>query len=362
MQALALSGQRSFVQAIHRTLFVTCLPRNQIPSSFYLFCAQTPGNVSQETLDSKQEKPSCLSMRIERLQRGEPVGSAFQGWMGQGFSVHRGDILHAINRLRKLKLNKRALEVMEWVIREKPYRPKELDYSYLLEFTTKLHGISRGEKLFKRKELERTWGIVQKLPHVRPKSYMLEIEAFGRIGHISRAEELWLEMKSIKELKSTEQFNSIIYVYCKYGFIDKASELFKEIEMNGCKPNAITYRHLALGCLKAGLEEEGLRTLVLGENMTTSKRIRNSTPWLETTLSIIEIFAEKGEVGNVEKLFAELNVAKYTRYTFVYNTLLKAYVKAEVYDPNFLRRIILGGARPDAETYSLLKLAELSQP
>ncbi|GAV64122.1 PPR domain-containing protein/PPR_2 domain-containing protein/PPR_3 domain-containing protein [Cephalotus follicularis] len=526
MQALALSAQRSLIQAINRTLFVTCLPRNQIPSSFYFLCAQTPGNDSQETLESKKEEPSCLSKRIERLQRGEPVGSAFQGWMGQGFPVHRGDIFHAINRLRKLQLNKRALEVMEWVIREKPYRPKELDYSYMLEFTIKLHGILRGEKLFccvppefqndllynnlviacldkgviklsleymkkmrelghpisylvfnrliilhsspgrrktipkiltqmkadkvtphvstyhilmkieanehnieglfkvfsemkrvnvepneisycilatahavarlytvaetyvenvekymtgknwstldvliilygylgKRKELERTWGIVQKLPHVRPKSYMLAIEAFGRIGQISRAEELWLEMKSIKELKSTDQFNSMISVYCKSGFIDKASVLFKEIEMNGCKPNAITYRHLALGCLKAGLEEEGLKTLMLGENMTTSKRIRNSTPWLETTLSIIEIFAEKGDVGNAEKLFAELNVAKYTRYTFVYNTLIKAYVKARVYDPNFLRRIILGGARPDAETYSLLKLAELSQP
>ncbi|KAM1148812.1 hypothetical protein EV2_030279 [Malus domestica] len=37
---------------------------------------------------------------------------------------------------------------MEWVIREWPYRPKELDYSYLLEFTTKFHGISQGKELF----------------------------------------------------------------------------------------------------------------------------------------------------------------------------------------------------------------------
>ncbi|CAL5378690.1 unnamed protein product [Camellia sinensis] len=31
--------------------------------------------------------------------------------------------------------------VMEWVIKERPYRQKELDYSYLLEFRTKLHGL-----------------------------------------------------------------------------------------------------------------------------------------------------------------------------------------------------------------------------
>ncbi|GAV83820.1 hypothetical protein CFOL_v3_27265 [Cephalotus follicularis] len=111
MQALALSRQSSLIQAIHRTLFVICLPRNQIPSSFYFLCAQTPANDSQETAESKQEEPSCLSTRNERLQIGEPVGSAFQGWIGQGFPVYRGDIFHTINRLRKLQLNKRALEI-----------------------------------------------------------------------------------------------------------------------------------------------------------------------------------------------------------------------------------------------------------
>lgn len=411
---------------------------------------------------------------------------------------------------------------MEWVIRERPYRPKELDYSYLLEFTTKVHGISLGEKLFcrvpsefqnellynnlviacldkgvirlsleymkkmrelghpisylvfnrliilhssparrkiipkiliqmkadkvtphvstynilmkieanehsvegltktfydmkkakvepneisycilatahvvarlhtvaeayveaveksmtgsnwstldvlvilygyigKEKELEKTWGIVQGLPHVKSKCYILAIEAFGRIRKISRAEDIWLEMKSTKGLKSTEQFNSIISVYCKHGLIDKATGIFREMGASGCKPNSITYRHLALGCLKAGLMKEGLKTLELGSDMNTSRRVRNSTPWLETTLSIIEIFAEKGDVGNVEKLFVELKNAKYSRYTFVYNTLIKAYVKAKIYDSNLLRRMILGGARPDAETYSLLKLAE----
>lgn len=411
---------------------------------------------------------------------------------------------------------------MEWVLRERPYRPKELDYSYLLEFTTKIHGISQGEKLFscipaefrnellytnlviacldkgaitlslaymkkmrelnhpishlvfnrliilhssprrkkfipkiltqmkadkvprhvstynilmkieanehnieglmkvfgdmkqakaepdeisyciiatahtvarlytvaeayveavektmtgnnwstldvlimlygylgKEKELERTWQVVQDLPCVRSKSYVLAIEAFGRIGDVNRAEELWLEMKSRKGLNTTEQFNSILSVYCKHGAVKKASGIYREIGNHECKPNAITYRHLALGCLKAGLVDEAVKTLEMGMDLTTSNVIRNSTPWLETTLSIVEKFAEKGDVGNAEKLFEELKKAKYSRHTFVYNTLIKGYVKAKIYDSNLLKRMILGGARPDAETYSLIKLAE----
>ncbi|XLT12864.1 hypothetical protein HN51_058554 [Arachis hypogaea] len=105
----------------------------------------------QESSESDSESPQnseSLSRRIEKLRKGEAVGSAFRTWMGDGFPVHRGHVFHAINHLRKLNMNKRALE--EWVIRERPYRPRELDYSYLVEFTIKLHGIEHGEKLFPR--------------------------------------------------------------------------------------------------------------------------------------------------------------------------------------------------------------------
>lgn len=519
-QQLVLN-ERKFFQAIRRTLSIHWTT-HPFQSNFN-FCTQAADNSCEEcSAEEEEAEPKSLCLRIEGLPKGESVGSAFQSWMGDGFPIHRGDIFHTINRLRKRKSNKIALEVMEWVIRERPYRPKQLDYSYLLEFTTKLHGVSQGERLFsrvpsefqtellynnlviacldkgkitlslaymrkmrelghpishlifnrliilhsspkrkkaipkilmqmkadkvaphvstynillkieanqhnieglvkvygdmkrakvepneisfcilatahavarlytvceayveaveksmtgnnwstldilvilygylgKRKELERIWGAVQKLPHVTSRSFVLAVEAFGKIGELSRSEELWLEMKSNKGLKSTEQFNSLISVYCKHGFISKATGLYREIEKIGCKPNAITYRHLALGCLKAGLVKEALKTLELGMDLTTSTTIRRSTPWLETTYSMIEIFAEKGDVENAETLFEELKNANYTRYTFVYNTLIKAYVKAKIYDQNLLRRTILGGARPDSETYSLLKLIE----
>ncbi|XP_019701610.1 pentatricopeptide repeat-containing protein At1g07590, mitochondrial isoform X2 [Elaeis guineensis] len=410
--------------------------------------------------EPSEEKPGeTLSSRVERLTRGESVVSAFQRWMRQGFAIHRGDIFHAINRLRKLKMNKRALEVMEWVIRERPYKLKELEYSYLLEFTTKIHGISHGRKksipriltqmkadgvsphtstynillkmeaddhnieglskvfiemqrakvepdeitfgilaiahavarlytvsetyveaiersktgnnwstldillilygyLGKKEKLERTWKFVEELPHARSKSFMLAIEAFGRIGHVSRAEEIWAEMKSNRELKLTKQFNSIISVYCRHGLMEKASEMFKQMEANGCEPNAITYRHLALGCLKVGLIKEALKTMNMGRSETMGFQVRRSTPWLETTHMVLEAFADLGDLENTKMLFKEFKETKYCRYTFVYNTLLKAYVKAKVYDPELLRKMILGGARPDAETYSLVRLLE----
>ncbi|CAN6559580.1 unnamed protein product [Malus baccata var. baccata] len=359
-----------------------------ISSDFnYFLCTQTENDFPETIIESKQAEPSsCLSYRIEKLPIKEPVGSAFQSWMGDGFPIHRGD-------------------VMEWVIREWPYRPKELDYSlieYSLMYRMMTCVIRLEEELVKAVSLEfqnellynnlviacldkgairlpleymkkmrelglarlyaaaeayvealeksvrgNNWSTLDVLimlygylgkekqtPPVRSKSYVLAVEAFGRIGQLNRAEELWLEMKSVKGLKTTEQFNSMISVYSKHGLIDKASKVFREIKTVGCQPNAITFRHLALGCLKAGLVEEAIKTLELGMSSMMSNVVRNSTPWLETT-PIIAGFADKGDVGNAEKF--------------------------KVYDSNLLKRMILGGARPDAETCSLMKLAEQFQ-
>ncbi|OIS97818.1 PREDICTED: pentatricopeptide repeat-containing protein At1g07590, mitochondrial [Nicotiana attenuata] len=528
MNFITILRQHRIISAIHPTVVISLY--KQSIHSCHSFCSKV-SDANENSISKREERfidqgmvatRNSLSHRIESVPKGESIGSAFQSWMGDGLPIHRGDIFHTINRLRKLKFIKRGLEVMEWVIRERPYRPKELDYSYLLEFTSKLHGISQAESLFsripsefqnellynnlilgclnrglirlslaymkkmrelghpisylvfnhliilhsspsrkksipkiltqmkadkviphvstfnillkieanehnierllkvfgdmkraevepnevsycilatahavarlytvcetyvealeksatgrnwstldiliilhgylgKRNDLERIWGIIMELSHVRSKSYVLAIEAFGRTGDICRAEELWSEMKSRNSLKSNEQFNSLISVYCRHGLITKATALYKEMEKSGCKPNAITYRHLALGCLRAGLIKEAIKTLQLGMDMAASIKVKRSTPWLETTLSIIDIFADNGDVENAEKLFEELKKANYTRYTFVYNTLIKAYVKGKVYDPNLLKRMILGGARPDSETYSLLKVVD----
>lgn len=207
-------------------------------------------------------------------------------------------------------------------------------------------------------ELERTWELVKALPVVRSKSFSLSIEAFGRAKGVGRAEGVWEEMKAMKAMKQTSEYNAMVSVYCSHGLVERASGLFEEMRDDGFKPNAITYRHLALGCLKAGLVEEALRTVEMGEDEEVSARVRRSTPWLETSLMLVEAFGDNGDLMNAKKFFRVLKETKYCRYTFVYNSLLKAYVKARVYDPDFLGRMIVAGARPDAETYSLLRFLE----
>ncbi|GMG98260.1 hypothetical protein Nepgr_000100 [Nepenthes gracilis] len=113
------------------------------------------------------------------------------------------------------------------------------------------------------------------------------------------------------------------------------------MKLNGCKPNAIIYRNLAFGCMKAGLVKEALKTLHLRMEQTAiNQQDKEINPMVGDHSTMVEIFAEKGDVENAEKLFQELK-ANNNKYTFVYNPLIKAYVKAKVYSPNLLRRIFL---------------------
>lgn len=109
-----LSGYR-LIQAFRRTVSSTSSTVSTVPFRFNFLCTQIPDNSSANVLESELEGPKCLSLRIERIPKGESVGYAFRSWMGDGFPIHRGDIFHAINRLRKLERNKRALEVSIFV-------------------------------------------------------------------------------------------------------------------------------------------------------------------------------------------------------------------------------------------------------
>ncbi|KAL7227568.1 hypothetical protein ACSBR1_022431 [Camellia fascicularis] len=123
MKAVALlfefERRKVFRVVIHGTISISLSAATQFHSSSFSFSTLPPHNhYSSENETSvsthegrREEEPKSLCWRIEKLPRTEPVGFAFQSWMGDGFPIHRGHVFHTINRLRKLRFNKRALEV-----------------------------------------------------------------------------------------------------------------------------------------------------------------------------------------------------------------------------------------------------------
>lgn len=121
MNFISILWKQRITSAIHQTIVISL--SKQTIHSCQVYCLKTSdANFTSEKSESEKEERlvdqgmvttrNSLSQRIESVPIGESIGSTFQSWMGDGLPIHRGDIFHTMNRLRKLKLNKRALEVL----------------------------------------------------------------------------------------------------------------------------------------------------------------------------------------------------------------------------------------------------------
>ncbi|THF98205.1 hypothetical protein TEA_016568 [Camellia sinensis var. sinensis] len=161
----------------------------------------------------------------------------------------RADKVHphvsTYNILMKIKANQHNIEGLVEVfgdMKRAQVEPKEIFFCILAtaHAVARLYTVCEAYvEAVEKSATGNNWSTLDVL--ILSKSFVVAIEAFGRMGGLSHAEQLWLEMKSKKGLKSTKQFNSMISVYSRLGFITKATKPYEEMEQNGCKPNAITY-------------------------------------------------------------------------------------------------------------------------
>ncbi|KAK4408826.1 Pentatricopeptide repeat-containing protein, mitochondrial [Sesamum angolense] len=432
--AFVLQEQRAF-GAICRTLSISGFcPKNlrpfgslSIPISSCV--AMVPAETSEESgKESKDGEPKSLSWRIEKLPRGESVASAFQNWMGDGLPIHRGDIFHTINRLRKLKSTKRALEVrysMICLLRDgmgdkgEALQAKRTRLLLLARIYYEASWAAQGETLFSRIPSEfqnellynnLVLGCLEKglirlslayMKKMRELGHPISYLAFNRliILHSSPS-----RRKAIPKILTQMKADKVVPHVSTYNiFEDRSNEhnieglvkVFGDMKRLMVEPNEISYCILAMAHAVARLYTvceayvEAIEKFMTGHNWSTLDilvilygYLRKQKELIRTWSMIqelpyvrgksfvlaIEAFGKTGNLGRAEelwlemaskkglkstavqfndrkcgKVFEELKKANYTRYTFVYNTLIKSYVKAKVYEPNLLRRMILEG-------------------
>jgi pentatricopeptide repeat protein len=88
--------------------------------------------------------------------------------------------------------------------------------------------------------VERVWEKVKSGPVVSNRSYITVIEAFGKLGMVEKAEELYEIMSKSKGLILSRQFNALLSAYARKGLMDKAEKVVEDMEKLGRKKNATT--------------------------------------------------------------------------------------------------------------------------
>nr|CAB3480102.1 unnamed protein product [Digitaria exilis] len=254
------------------------------------------------------------------VERASSVCAAMRGWMADGRAVHRGHVFHAINRLRRHRLHRTALQVMEWIMRERPYKLSELDYSYLLEFTAKVHDITEAENLFLRvpqeyqKELlynnlvmaaldlgliKHSYAYMRKMRElslpISPYVYNRMIILHSSPGRRKTISKILSQMKADRVTPHTSTYNILLKIQANEHNIDGVARVFNDMKRAKIEPNEITYGILAIahavarlytvcqtyveaiensmtGCLKSGLVKEALNTMDMGKKEVVTKK------------------------------------------------------------------------------------------
>lgn len=125
-----------------------------------------------------------------------------------------------------------------------------------ISFTTILHSLYKNGK---NDEAEKIWSDMVR------KGCSLDVGAYNvRISHIhgenpDNVKGLIDEMMNIGLKPDTITYNYLMSCYAANGMIDEAEQVYKDLEGNGCNPNAATFRTLIFYLCKKGRFETGYK-------------------------------------------------------------------------------------------------------
>ncbi|CAK9205957.1 unnamed protein product [Sphagnum troendelagicum] len=203
------------------------------------------------------------------------------------------------------------------------------------------------------KAVERVWAKSKSLPGNSTSTYVVMLEALGKLGKVERAEEIYKALIHEKGIVLAHQYNAMLSVYTRQGLMEKAETVIGEMGKIGRKRNAITFHHLVSGYLKNMQLDKALETVAQAKaESTTDDRTKL---WLETMLAVLEACAQKGDVVRAEEHFQVLRKLYPKVGTQQFNMLLKAYIVGGVPASGFLQRMQLDNVFADDETLRLLK-------
>eukprot|EP01018_Ginkgo_biloba_P036159 Gb_27873 [translate_table: standard] len=197
-------------------------------------------------------------------------------------------------------------------------------------------------------EVERVWKVCESFSNLLLNEYVAAIVAWGKLGQIEKAEAIFESMLNSGKKVSAKHYNALLGVYADHKLLLKGKELVKRMSDNGCVIEATTLDALVKLYVKSGELEKADSILFKACNQ---KQIR---PLYRSLMTILEKYAERGDVANAEKIFDRLRQAGYTGRMGPYEQLLQTYAKAHVPAYGFKERMMADKIFPNKRLSSLL--------
>ncbi|KQK03956.1 pentatricopeptide repeat-containing protein At1g80270, mitochondrial [Brachypodium distachyon] len=200
--------------------------------------------------------------------------------------------------------------------------------------------------LGKKDDVERIWKVCQS--NTRLDECLSAIEAFGRLGDVEKAEEVFGNMFKTWKTLSSKYYNAMMRVYANQNLMDKGKELAKRMEEDGCRLGISTLDSLVKLYVDAGEVEKA-------ESLLHKLSVKNKMkPQYSSYLMLLDSYSKIGDVHNSEKVFSKLRQMGYNGRIRQYQLLLHAYLHAKAPVYGFRERMKADNIFPNSVIASLL--------
>jgi len=187
--------------------------------------------------------------------------------------------------------------------------------------------------LGKSSEVERIWKDLESCSSIFLDEYIAGVEAWGKLGQLEKAEITFEKLLNSGKKVSAKHYNALLNVYADHHLLLKGKELVKRMSDNGCAIDSTTWDSLIRLHVNAGELEKAVTILFKVCNL------RQLRPKYRTLVTILEKYAERGDIANAEKIFDRVRRAGYTSSAGAFESLLQAYTNARVPAYGFRERM-----------------------
>ncbi|CAL9046187.1 pentatricopeptide repeat-containing protein At1g80270, mitochondrial-like [Musa acuminata AAA Group] len=175
--------------------------------------------------------------------------------------------------------------------------------------------------LGKADDVERIWNICMSNPRIG--ECLAAIEAWGKLGQVENAEEVFENMLKIRKKLPTKYYNTLLKVYANNKLVSKGKELAKRMSDNGCYIGPMTWDGLIKLYAKAGELEKADSILLKASKQNESR------PLFGSYMTVLDRYSARGDIHNAEKIFQRLKQIGYAVKLRPYQLLLQTYINAK---------------------------------
>ncbi|PKA66358.1 Pentatricopeptide repeat-containing protein [Apostasia shenzhenica] len=185
--------------------------------------------------------------------------------------------------------------------------------------------------LGKADDVGRVWKVCKSNP--RLEECLAAIEAWGELGNVENAEEVFESMMKTWKKLSSKYYNTLLKVYARHKLLAKGKELAKRMSNSGCRIGPVTLDALVKLYVESGEVEKADSIL---QKASEKNQIK---PLYHTYITVLDKYAQRGDIHNAEKIFHRMRLAGYVGRMGQYLSLLRAYINAKTPAYGFRERM-----------------------